>query len=609
MKISRLVPMAIAAACSIPLQAEEIAVQPTVQVTASRVAADIDDTLADVSVITREDIDASVSRDVFDLLRLQAGVDIYRTGGAGSQTSLFLRGSNANQVLVLIDGVRAASATTGAFTFEQLPLDAIERIEIVRGPRASYWGADAIGGVIQIFTRKLQGPRIALGYGSFRDAAGSAGIGHWQDGNGYSLQVGARHVGGFSATNPGICAGPNDPYCSYDPDDDGYRNRNITLRAAHALGSQRLSASLYHSQGQSQFDQGHTDVIGQSGGVNLDGALGEYWTHHLGAGFAREDLTTPAFGSAYRSRRWNLTWQNEFRLGEHQQLIAGIDYTHEQGKSLDLYANQARVSDERHDSGVFGGWRANLGAFDGELSARYDDSSAYGGTGTASLAVGWRGSERWRTYASFGQGMRAPTMNELYDPGYGGYFAGNPELGPEHSRSSEIGLEFTPNLQQRLKLSLYSTRISDLISFTGEQNQAINIAHAAIEGAELSWQLKHGPWNASATYTWENARNADTHTTLLRRARNKASGIVERSVGAHLTLGAEVIGSSHRADYGNVRLGSYALLNLRARYAFSDAWTLTGRIENVTNRDYELVHGYNVTGRSAFAQLVWQPGL
>ena len=227
---SCLLSVVVATALCSAARADEIAVQPTVQVTASRVAETVDATLADVSVITRQAIDASGARDVLDVLRLEAGVDLYRTGGPGSQTSLFLRGANSNQVLVLIDGVRAASANTGAFAFEQLPLDAVERIEIVRGPRASYWGSDALGGVIQIFTRRLDGVRVALGAGSYGEAEGSAGIGHWDGIDGYSVQIGARHVRGFSATNAGICNGADDPYCSYNPDDDGYRNTNLVAR-------------------------------------------------------------------------------------------------------------------------------------------------------------------------------------------------------------------------------------------------------------------------------------------------------------------------------------------------------------------------------------------
>lgn len=322
-------------------RADEAQTQPTVQVTASRVAETVDEALADVSVITREDIDTSGARDVLDLLRMQAGVDLYRTGGAGQQTSLFLRGTNANNVLVLIDGIRAASINTGAFAFEQLPLGAVERIEIVRGPRASYWGSDAIGGVIQIFTRKLEGPRVALGYGSYEDAEGSAGIGHWNGADGYSVQVGARHVGGFSATNPGICNGPDDPFCSYNPDDDSFRNTNLVARAAHTLGSQVLSGSLYRSQGEVEFDQGNSTVIEQNAGVILDGDLGDNWSHHLAIGNAREDLNTPTYYTLYLTRRTSLLWQNEITLGENQRLIAGVDLLHESGETRDTFANAA----------------------------------------------------------------------------------------------------------------------------------------------------------------------------------------------------------------------------------------------------------------------------
>ena len=605
-RVSVLCVAASAALCA-GARADEAQLQPTVQVTASRVAETVDDTLADVSVITREEIDASIARDAYDLLRLEAGVDLYRTGGAGQQTSLFLRGSNSNQVLVLIDGVRAGAVTTGAFAFEQLPLDAIERIEIVRGPRASYWGSDALGGVIQVFTRRLEGPRVALAYGSYREADGSAGIGRWNGANGYSIQVGARHVGGFSATNPGICAGPDDPFCSHNADDDAYRNTNLVARGAHAIGAQVLSASLYRSQGQSQFDQGYTDIIEQVEGVNLEGPLTANWSHRLSLGHAREDLDTPVFGATYLTRRSNLSWQNEVRVAPEQRLVAGFDFVHEKGETFDAYAGAPRYRSTRHDSGVFAGWRATIGAFDSELSARHDDNSAFGGATTGSAAFGWRANEWLRAYASVGQGFRAPTMNELYDPGYGGYYAGNPDLDPERSRSSELGLELTPGDGQRLKANVYSTRVDDLISFTGAQNQAINIAHAKLDGAELSWEARIDAWTARANITWEDARDGDTGARLLRRARNKAAAVVERSFGAHFSAGAEVQYVARRDDIGGIELPSYALLNLRGRWELDDAWTLGARIENLTDRDYELVHGYNTAGRSGHVEIVWHP--
>ena len=173
---------------------DDVVNEPAVQVTATRQAQTVDASLADVTVITRADIDASGAADLYDLLRTQSGVDVARSGGPGEQTALFLRGTNSNHVLVLVDGVRIASTGTGGVDFSLLPLDAIERIEIVRGPRAAYWGSDAIGGVVQVFTRKLTGPHAAVQYGSYDDASASAGIGDWNDRGGFSVLAGTRHV-------------------------------------------------------------------------------------------------------------------------------------------------------------------------------------------------------------------------------------------------------------------------------------------------------------------------------------------------------------------------------------------------------------------------------
>jgi vitamin B12 transporter len=597
----------LAVAAATDVRADEAQIQPTIQVTASRVPVTVDDTLADVSVITRADIDASAARDVLDVLRLQAGVDLYRTGGPGQQTSLFLRGTNANHVLVLIDGVRAASANTGAFAFEWLPLDAVERIEIVRGPRASYWGSDAIGGVIQIFTRKLEGPLVALGYGSYEDADGSAGIGHWDGQNGYSVQVGARHVGGFSATNPSICNGPDDPFCTYDPDDDGFRNTNVAAHAAHTIGSQLLSASLYRSQGEVAFDQGNSNVIEQDTGVNLEGDLATNWSHRLSIGSAREDLNTPAFYTLYKTQRDSLLWENEFQLAERQRLIAGIDLIYESGETRDTFAGAPLYDDSRDDRAIFAGWQAGFGAFDSEVSLRQDDNSEFGGATTGSAALGWRSGDFARFYASYGQGFRSPTLNEQFSPGYGGLFAGNPALEPERSHSTELGIELTPATGQRIGANLYATRVRDLIAFTGPDFQAENIARTSIDGVALTYDIDVNPWLFHTAYTWEDPRDETTDTQLLRRPKNKLTAVAERRFGERLRAGAELIAADDAEDIGGTTLPAYAIVNLRASYVLSADWSLRGRIENLFDRNYELVHGYNTPGLSGFLEIVWQP--
>jgi vitamin B12 transporter len=600
--------LAVGFALTAVAQAQQADVQRTVEVTATRVAETVDASLADVSVITRADIEASVAPDLLELLRLQAGVDVVRTGGAGSQTSVFLRGTNSNHVLVLIDGVRAASSNTGAFAFENLPLDAIERIEIVRGPRAGYWGSDAIGGVIQVFTRKLDGPLVAASYGTYRSADGSAGYGSWSDAGGFSVQVGARHVGGFSATNPGICNGPNDPYCIYNPDDDGFQNHNGVAQASYKLGAQTLSGSVFRSEGTQDFDQGRSHTLDQSAGITLAGALSDSWQHRLSIGTSREDIDTPAFESAYRSTREQLNWTNDVALSTMQHVIAGFDYVHDRGISIDNSGFGAPYDVSRDNSGVFAGWRAQQGALDSDVSGRYDHYDAFGSAFSGSAALGWKATEDLRLTASYGTAFRAPNLNELYSPGYGGFYAGNAGLDPERSRTAELGLAWHIDAASRIGVRAFSTRIHDLIDFSGGSTfQAINIDRAAIDGAEVTYNWHGGAWTIDSNATLQNPRNQDSHTQLLRRPKQKLDSVAERAFGDRLRAGVELVASGKREDVGSVTLPGYAVVNLRASYALDATWRVGLRLENTFDRDYELAHGYNTPGRSGYLEIAWQP--
>ena len=587
--------------------ADEAQLQPTVQVTASRVAETADQTLADVSVITRADIDASGAQDLLELLRLQAGVDVVRTGGAGEQTNVFLRGTNSNHVLVLIDGVRVASANTGAFAFENLPLDTVQRIEIVRGPRASYWGSDAIGGVIQIFTRKLDGAHVAASYGSYRSAAGSAGYGAQSDAGGFSVQVGARHVGGFSATNP--AAGPY----VYNPDDNGYQNHNIVAQGNYHLGTQNLSASLFRNAGTVSFDNGDpgagsSRTLDQAIGANLEGPLTQDWQQHLSVGSAREDIGTAAFDTDYHSTREQLSWTNDLTLSSTQHLIAGVDYLHDHGISEDTAGNTTVYAASRDNSGLFSGWRMADGAFNSELSARYDHDSTFGGAGSGSVAAGWKFSDDLRLTASYGTAFRAPSLNELYSPGYGGYYAGNPLLDPERSRSSEIGLDWRIGDANQFAAHAFSTRVHDLIDFSGGSTfQAINVDHAAVDGVELTHSWRNAVWSLTNTLTLQNPRNTDTGAQLLRRPKQKFNSTLEAAIGERAHAGIEFVASGRSADTGDVTLGGYSLVNLRADYAPSRTWKLVARLENLFDRNYELAHGYNTPGLSGYVSVIYSP--
>ncbi len=572
--------------------------EPTVQVTATRQAQTVDASLADVTVITRADIDSSGASDLYDLLRTQAGVDVARSGGPGEQTSLFLRGANSNHVLVLVDGVRIASSGTGGVDFSLLPLEAIERIEIVRGPRAAYWGSDAIGGVVQVFTRRLDAPHAAMQYGSYDDASASAGIGSWNERGGFSVLAGIRHVRGFSAQNPQGFA--------YDPDDDGLRNRNLSARGEYKLGAQTLSASTLYSDSVNEFDQGVSHTIEQDFAAALAGDINAHWFQKLSIGSARDDLDTPDFFELFRSRRQSATWLNIFSLNEDQSLTAGLERTHESGKDVDTFGNADVFAQSRDNTAVFGGWSGHLQTFDWDLAARHDHNSVFGGATTGSGALGWRVAPTLRLTASFGQGFRAPSLNEQFSPGFGGLFAGNPDLRPERSRSGELGAEWTPAQAFSLKLAAYRTDIDDLIDFTGPLFRAENTERARIDGVEAESHWQRGGWRVDGNATWQDARDPVTGEHLLRRASRKGDIVLTRIFNDRLNAGIELYGEGPRPELGGP-LPGYALVNARLSLALSAAWQLHLRAENLANRTYSLIRGYNTPGRSGWIELAWSP--
>lgn len=602
--LSLFIALSMVACCARAQQASQPALdqpvveEPTIEVTATRIAQTVDASLADVSVITRADIEASGAADVYDLLRVQAGVDVARSGGAGEQTSLFLRGTNSNHVLVLVDGVRIASTGTGGVDFSQLPLDAIERIEIVRGPRAAYWGSDAIGGVVQIFTRKLTGPHAALQYGSYDDASGSAGIGDWSDRGGYSVQVGARHVRGFSAQNP--------EGFSFNPDDDGLRSRNLAARGELKLGAQTLSASALYDDALNEFDQGTSHTIEQDLGAALAGNINARWFQRLQLGSTRDDLDTPDFFSLFRSRRQSATWLNIFTLTPNQSLTAGVERVHESGENVDTSAGADVFDASRDNSAAFLGWNGHLQRLDWELAARHDHNSVFGSAATGSGAIGLRVAPALRFTASFGQGFRAPSLNEQFSPGEGGLFAGNPDLQPERSRSAEVGAEWTPRQTLSLKLAAYHTDIDDLIDFTGPLFRAENTARARIDGVELETHWQHQAWTVTGNATWQDARDPQTGERLLRRAARKGDLLLARRFNDRIDAGLELYAEGPRPEFGGP-LPGYALINARLNVTLSPAWQLHLRAENLADRDYSLIRGFNTPGRSGWVELSWSP--
>lgn len=579
--------------------AEDPAPQPEVLVTATRSPDAADRLNASALRIDRARIEASQARDLYELLRGEAGLDFARTGGAGSSTSLFVRGTNSNHVLVLIDGVRVAASGTGAFALEHLPLEQIERIELVRGPRAAWWGSDALGGVLQVFTRRTTGHQMAVRIGSDAIFGASLHSGYSTEHGSLSASLERSGSGGFSAQNP--------QGFGYDPDEDPYYASRAALTGSLSLGHQTtLEGQWTAGDHDIAFDQGRSRQRQQSGGLTLTHAFSPDWRQELRLGGAREDLETPAFDARFQTRRHQLDWLQQLRLDGGLDLSGGYSLIDERGTSGALSEASDSYRERRQRQALWLGLRQPEGRLTWGAALRHDDDEGYGSDLTASADLGLALGDWGHGWLAWGEGYRAPNFNELYSPGFGGLFAGNPALAPERSTQVEAGLRGRVNEATRWQVSAYRSRIRGLISFTGPDFQAINVARAAIDGAEaeLHWQGRQS--GARLALTLADPRNADTGARLLRRAREQLALDLEHRPGdGRLGLGASAQWVGNRRDVGGATLGSYTLLALRGDWRLGHAATLELKLENALDAEPELVRGFNSTPRQWVLGLRW----
>jgi len=590
--------LALVAPVTLAAPADAAETLDAVVVTATRSPMPIARGLAAATVLDRAAIEQAQAPDLIDLLARQAGIDVSRTGGPGSLSTLFLRGGNSNHTLVLIDGVRVNSVQQGQYDFASLPLDRIERIEIVRGPRAALWGSDAIGGVIQIFTRDpgQRGAQLRAGRFDRREAAAQWGL----SGERGSLGIGGgvQDAEGYNVSTPSSFG--------FDPDRDGFRNRHLSLGGRTTLGTQALGVNLLSTVADVEFDRGVTESHSVSGGATLGGPLADRWTHSLALGEAREDLRTrSSFGSRFESRRRSVDWLHDWALSDGQALLFGLNRVDEDAVSRNA-ANAVVYDRGRYNTGVFTAWRGAIGAQQWDLAARRDDSSQFGVTTTAQAAWGLDVGDGWRLRASWGQGFRAPNTNELYSPGFGGLFAGNPALGPERSRSAELGLGWQGS-DGGLDLSAYRSRVTDLIAFAGPTFGATNINQARLDGVELDGRWTLGRVGLRGHLGWQRAENAATGAPLLRRAPRKAAVSLDVPLNARLRFGVDASAASRRQDFDGP-LGGYTRVDLRMEADLGTDWALRARVENLLDRPYTLASGFSTPGRSLLVELAWRPG-
>ncbi|HET6756328.1 MAG TPA: TonB-dependent receptor, partial [Burkholderiales bacterium] len=430
----RLSGVALLAALVPHVQAQDAQVQtPNIFVTATRTPQSPSTILSDIRLIDDQEIAAAGVSTLTELLQSKAGVEITANGGPGQASGVFIRGANTSHVVLLIDGVRVNSATTGINAFEHIPLNQIERVEVLRGPGSSLYGADAIGGVIQIFTKE-GGNRTSLsaGYGTYESRRYTAGLARDYGATRFSAQLGYEDTDAFSATNENV------PFAAFvfNPDDDPYRNRNLGFNFSHewAVG-QDLIARVFVSEGEAHFDTGPgEDAINEqqlsSYALESRNEITHLWRSTVRVARGTDDAEFKgAFPSEFRTDQDQATWQNDIAaLGG--QIAAGLEYRREKIDASIPFAQTRRTI-----RSAFGGYSAHFDSHLLQASARSDDNSQFGNRTTGNFHYGYRLTPEWRVSAGVGTAFKAPTFNDLYfvDP----FFVGNPNLKPEKSRNFE----------------------------------------------------------------------------------------------------------------------------------------------------------------------------
>jgi vitamin B12 transporter len=585
--------------------------------TGTRTAVTVDDSLAAVEVIDAAQIERSQARSLQELLRGRAGITVVGAGGLGKQTSLFLRGTESDHVLFLVDGVRVASATSGLPALQDLPLALVERVEIVRGPRSSLYGSDAVGGVIQIFTRRARGAGTQVhghvGAGSHDLREASAGVRVGGERAWLGLDGAWQRTDGFQS-----CTGATTPVFAGcfvdapDPDADGYRNRSLSLRAGVApVEGLTLEGHALRAEAHNAFDADpawglpdNSDTVQQVVGAKLRFDARERLVLQLSAGRntdASDQFLGAAFVDRFETRRDSASLQGDLTLAAGQLLTLGVDWQHDEGG---VEGGFSAFDARRGNRAGFAQYQGRFGAHDLQASLRRDDNDQFGGQTTGSAAWGVDAGSL-RATASYGTAFKAPTFNELYFP-----FFGNPLLRPEESASWEAGLAQRLG-HWRWQLSAFHTTVDDLITYDSTIFAANNVDRARIRGAELTVSGSVAGWELSAQASRVDPRSrsgAYDGNLLPRRARAGGRFDADRAFGAW-RVGASVIAEGTRFDdFANaLRLGGYAVVDLRVEYALHPDWTLQARVANAADRDYATAAYFDQPGREYGLALRWRP--
>jgi vitamin B12 transporter len=582
---------------------------PPIAVTATRSTQPIVDVLADLTVIGQDELLRSGAQSLPEVLQRQPGVEITMNGGPGSTSGAFLRGANRGQTLVLIDGLRVGSSSVGATSLEAIPLDQIERIEILRGPASSLYGADAIGGVIQVFTKRAQGNAFSgsasAGYGTYDTRSANATLRGAAGPLAFSVTGGGTRSAGFnSIVNP--------DNSSYNPERDGYSSENAGGNAVLTWASgQDVSVQYFRNRLDNAFDAGapyfddRTVTTLEAWSVVSRNRIADQWSSTLTAGEGSDDsVSLTSFGaSPFKTTQRQYTWQNDWTVPLGALSVALERREEHVATDSDFAVTQ------RNTNSVTGVYQLRHDALAVQANLRHDNSSQYGGKTTGGIAGGYKLSPQWRLTAGYSTGFKPPSFNDLYFP-----FFSNPDLLPETARNTEAGAYWTSSygdVRWEARGIGYYNKVDDLIVFQCDASfncRPENVDSATLKGVTVGVDLSWRDTRVQGSFDLQHPEDDRTGNLLPRRARRHGALTVLQQAGP-VQVGVEIVASSLRYDNAEntIRMGGYGIVNLTLDWTFAKGWSLLVRGNNVFDKNYQLAADYSTGGAQVFAAVRWQP--
>ncbi len=578
--------LAHSAIAPLPAAAADIGAGETIIVTATRTPVPLADATVPVTIITREDIELSLASDLAELLRFEAGVDIGRNGGPGQATSIFLRGTESNHTLVLIDGVRMNPSTLGGAAVQNIAPEVIERIEIVKGARSALYGTDAIGGVINIITRRAAQSFVEGGIGAGSFASQSA---HFSSGT-------LSEHGDFGAN---LSWQTSDGYAPRTDSDirRGYDNLSANVYAARRFSAGELSVRHWRAAGTTEYldfflapvDQQFKNTVTA---VALDSNVSDFGNSKVVLSFTEDKIRQNQSPDFVASERLSLDWQYSHAFDQHT-LTGGVFIVDEDASSLSFGSG---FDENTLIRALFLQDQLSAGRHKAFLAMRLSDHQNFGEQTTWNAEYAFEVSEALTLHAGLGHAFRAPDATDRFG------FGGRPDLRPELADERQLGLRFVPGARHRFDFELFANDIDDLIEFDLQTFMLRNLSKAKIRGAQLGYEYRGESFVLRADLVRQRVEDAQSGERLLRRAERSATLSYTQNIGAH-RLGLSILASGERRDFGDARLPGFVVANLNGQLQLGDAWQLHASLENLLNTSYQTAADYRMQERSGFIEL------